>query len=330
MNGTKKKKVIGTHDGTFHCDEVMACWMLQQLEQFKDATIMRTHNSTKLKWCHVVVDIGGIYDPTSFRFDHHQRGFEGTMKSLAGMKWETKVSSAGLIFLHFGKDIISQLAQLPREDVNVQRLFDKLYEDLIEEIDAHDNSIEQFEGSPRYHVTTTLCSRVEGLNPPWNAINPDVDGAFHKAVEMCGLEFMQKLKHFKDVWIPGHLLVEEAMLARYSVHPSGEVIVFRHCSSLLEEHLFDIEQELGIPSEIKFVLSRGKNHNWWIQCVPLTLGSYENRVALCEKWRGLRQETLSEVSGIPDSVFVHPTGFIGCNRSYDGALEMAKMTLAAY
>lgn len=35
-------KVIGTHNGQFHCDEVLACYMLKQLPLYKDATIVRS------------------------------------------------------------------------------------------------------------------------------------------------------------------------------------------------------------------------------------------------------------------------------------------------
>jgi len=31
------RKVIGTHNGTFHCDEVLACFMLRTLEAYRDA-----------------------------------------------------------------------------------------------------------------------------------------------------------------------------------------------------------------------------------------------------------------------------------------------------
>ena len=47
MNGvgaTKKLHTvqkIGTHDGTFHCDEVLACAMLKLLPSFKHAEIIR-------------------------------------------------------------------------------------------------------------------------------------------------------------------------------------------------------------------------------------------------------------------------------------------------
>ena len=43
---TKAKKPrlamnIGTHNGTFHCDEVLACFLLKQLSHYADAEIIR-------------------------------------------------------------------------------------------------------------------------------------------------------------------------------------------------------------------------------------------------------------------------------------------------
>jgi len=48
-----------------------------------------------------------------------------------------------------------------------------------------------------------------------------------------------------------------------------------------------------------------------------------------EPWRGVRDEKLSEVTGIPGCVFCHAAGFIGGNDTYEGALEMAKRSYKA-
>ena len=34
------KTAIGTHSGSFHCDEALACGMLKMLPEWKDATIV--------------------------------------------------------------------------------------------------------------------------------------------------------------------------------------------------------------------------------------------------------------------------------------------------
>lgn len=40
----KLVKKIGTHNGMFHCDEALACFMLKQLPEYKDAEIIRTRD----------------------------------------------------------------------------------------------------------------------------------------------------------------------------------------------------------------------------------------------------------------------------------------------
>ena len=54
---------------------------------------------------------------------------------------------------------------------------------------------------------------------------------------------------------------------------------------------------------------------------------FESRKPLPSQWRGLRDDELSTVAGIPGCVFVHMSGFIGGNQSYQGALSMAKDAL---
>lgn len=52
------------------------------------------------------------------------------------------------------------------------------------------------------------------------------------------------------------------------------------------------------------------------------------RLPLPEPWRGLRDEALDRVSGIPGCVFVHASGFIGGHCTREGALSLARATLA--
>lgn len=54
---------------------------------------------------------------------------------------------------------------------------------------------------------------------------------------------------------------------------------------------------------------------------------FDSRKPLPFLWRGLEKDKLSEVAGIPGCVFVHMSGFIGGNRSFEGALSMARMSL---
>ena len=74
----KMGKRIGTHSGSFHCDEALGCWLLRRTQEFAGAEIVRSRDPEVLKDLDVVIDVGGVYDAGSNRFDHHQRGFDET------------------------------------------------------------------------------------------------------------------------------------------------------------------------------------------------------------------------------------------------------------
>ena len=58
---------IGTHSGTFHCDEALGCFLLKQTAQYKDADVVRTRDPKVLQDLDIVIDVGATYDPGSPR-----------------------------------------------------------------------------------------------------------------------------------------------------------------------------------------------------------------------------------------------------------------------
>ncbi|XP_072521834.1 MYG1 exonuclease [Salminus brasiliensis] len=321
---------IGTHNGTFHCDEVLACYFLRQLPEYKDAGIVRTRDPAELAKCDVVVDVGGVFDPKQHRYDHHQRTFVETFNSLCPEKpWVTKLSSAGLVYVHFGRQMLSHLTHLAQDSRQLEVLYDKLYENFIEEVDAVDNGISQCDGEARYAVSTTLSARVGHLNPRWNSDSQDTEESFQKAMALVGAEFQDRLDYYQNAWLPARVVVEAAVQARHQVDPSGEIVMLAQGGCPWKEHLFSLEKELKVEIPIKFVLYPDQNGQWRVQCVPAGLNTFQNRLSLLEEWRGIRDDALSQLSGIPDCIFVHSSGFIGGNKTKEGALEMARRTLQA-
>ncbi|XP_017574659.1 UPF0160 protein MYG1, mitochondrial [Pygocentrus nattereri] len=321
---------IGTHNGTFHCDEVLACYFLRQLPEYKDAKITRTREPAELAQCEVVVDVGGVYDPSQQRYDHHQRSFVESFNSLCPEKpWVTKLSSAGLVYFHFGRRILSQLTGLTQDSRQLEILFDKLYENFVEEVDAVDNGISQCDGEARYTISTNLSARVGYLNPRWNSDCQDTEEGFLKAMVLVGTEFLDRLDYYQNAWLPARAVVEAAVQTRHQVDPSGEIIMLAQGGCPWKEHLFALEKELKVEVPIKFVLYPDQNGQWRVQCVPKGLNTFQNRLSLLEEWRGIRDNALSQLSGIPDCIFVHSSGFIGGNKTKEGVIEMAKRTLLA-
>ena len=68
--------IIGTHSGTFHCDDAMAVAMLKTLDRFKNAEVRRSRDPKVWATCDIVVDVGGEYNTEKMILDHHQRGFD--------------------------------------------------------------------------------------------------------------------------------------------------------------------------------------------------------------------------------------------------------------
>eukprot|EP00878_Enallax_costatus_P019264 GHUV01020320.1.p1 GENE.GHUV01020320.1~~GHUV01020320.1.p1 ORF type:complete len:227 (+),score=47.31 GHUV01020320.1:702-1382(+) len=142
VSGSKRKPVrIGTHSGTFHCDEALGCFMLKQTSAFRECEIVRSRDSAVLSDCDVIIDVGGVYEPNNNRFDHHQRGFE----EVFGFGFNTKLSSAGLVYKHFGKELIASMMKLPLDHPDVQIVYLQVYKNFIESVDAIDNGVKQYD-----------------------------------------------------------------------------------------------------------------------------------------------------------------------------------------
>ena len=85
-----------------------------------------------------------------FPFDMF-RDFNESMKSLCpSKKWTTKLSSAGLVYFHFGHNVIAELTSRSADDPVVKMLFDKMYANFVEEVDGIDNGIDPHPEKPRW------------------------------------------------------------------------------------------------------------------------------------------------------------------------------------
>ncbi|UNI15809.1 hypothetical protein JDV02_002307 [Purpureocillium takamizusanense] len=355
--------LIGTHSGHFHADEALAVHMLRLLPAYADARLVRTRDPKVLEACHTVVDVGGEYDPARHRYDHHQRGFVTTFPGR-----DTKLSSAGLVFLHFGRAIIAQRlsaqqqqqqkqdaasASVVAEDSpEVELLHRKLYQDFIEALDAHDNGVSVYDPAAvaaaglekRFSEGGfTLGAVVGRFNPNWNDARPAdpaaaqqaEDERFLEASARIGDEFDRDLDYCAAAWLPARDVVQRAFERRRDLDPEGRLLVLEGAGVPWKDHLYTLEAAAagGAPSQpVLYVLYQEKPEpgaKWRIQCVPESKDSFVSRKPLPEAWRGFRDEELDGITGVPGCVFVHAAGFIGGNKTWEGVKEMALKALDA-
>ncbi|KAG5666858.1 hypothetical protein PVAND_014866 [Polypedilum vanderplanki] len=336
----KKPKIspntIGTHSGTFHCDELLAVFMLQCLPRFQNHELLRSRDLELLDQCDIIVDVGAVFDPAKKRFDHHQSTFQETFSTIRpdlATDFNIRLSSAGLIYMHYGEEVIAEILKkfdVKLTETQMRNVFIKIYKSFIEEIDAIDNGVPQFDGEPKYRINTHLSSRVKRFNGDWmdNKTPAEIDQQFQEAKKYVGEEFLDKVQFFAISWLPARKIVEAAVDRRIEIHESGEILELgRFCP--WQEHLRDVEKEVeGL--NVKFVVFNSGNDektDWRVQAVPVEAGSFVCRKFLNSKWFGVRDSELEAVSGIKGARFVHATGFIGGNQTREGAIEMAIKSL---
>lgn len=351
---SKKMKMtgplIGTHSGHFHADEALAVYMLRLLPTYAQSPLVRSRDPEVLKGCHTVVDVGGQYDQAVNRFDHHQREFVTTFPGHS-----TKLSSAGLVFMHLGKDIIAQQTQLPKDSDEVNQLYEKMYDDFIEAFDANDNGVSAYDTgklqdmgiSKRFNdrgfTIASVVSRYNNIRDP-SGINKidkpkspeeeqaEEDARFLQASAFTGSQFVSELTDAFRSWLPARHIVKERFLDRRQYDPQGRILVLPYRKEGLpwHDHLYKIEKEQREEGSTLYTLfpENGEpDSKWRVRAVSRSSEGFELRKPLPEKWRGVRDEDLSKVAGIEGCVFVHASGFIGGNKTFEGALKMAQTAL---
>lgn len=280
---------VGTHDGTFHADEVTACALLVLFGLIDEDKIFRSRDPEFLKRCEYVCDVGGIYDPESHRFDHHQVDYRG------------ELSSAGMILLFLKEKNIL--------DASAYRFFQH---SLILGVDAHDNGKEWTPpGVANYsHIISNFAPII------YDASKKQQDEAFFEAFHFA-------LSHLRRLWErflytrSCKEVVKEAM-SRYK-----ECLFFEKAIPWIDS-FFELE---GVNHPAVFVIMPVGGH-WKLRGIPPNLQEkMEVRCPLPAAWAGLLEEELKKVSGIPGAVFCHKGRFISVWQTKDDALKALEIAL---
>ena len=320
-------KIVATHSGCFHADEVLSVAMIKYIPEFKNMWVIRSRNKEILDKADIVVDVGGKYDLEKKRFDHHMKEFTHVHDDV----YKIKLSSAGLIFKHFGKIIIENFLKelkIPNHTNEIDLIYDKLYYNFIAYVDGQDNGINQYPDdiTPKYVNTTSYGNRVSRLNPEWCEPSADQSERFKLALDVAESEFLDQLKFIAKVFLPAYSMVKDAVNKRFEVHPSGKILYFDF-GFPWKSHLVQIEEELNIKEQIVFAIVKNGESDYRISTIPINQGSFKFRKGIVQEWRGLELERLAEISGIEDIVFVHNSGFIGGAKSKESVFKIAEISL---
>lgn len=292
-----KKRVI-VHNGSFHTDDIFAVASLSLLLAGK-IKIIRTRDQKIISKGDYVVDVGGIYDYKTNRFDHHQRG--------GGGKRENGVSYAsfGLVWKHYGEKISG--------GKEIAEIIDKK---LVAPVDAFDNGEGELKEILPSVFPYTINEIIDAFNLSSLEIKNSVksDKTFKTAVSVA-----KKLLEREIQWAKVRLEAGEIVKACYEKAVDKRIIVFE------EECPF--EESIGRYEEPLFVIYQYQDGNWSAKAVRKNSHTFESRVLFPESWAGKRDRELVDASGVPDAVFCHNKRFMAIAKSKGGALALAQKAL---
>lgn len=310
--------IIATHSGKFHADDVWAVMVLDFV--FPGCELVRTRDDARIRAADFAVDVGGIWDPQTGRFDHHQKGFSGARQS--GVVY----ASAGLVWRTHGARCVARLAQehagIALEPRNAQEIAYAIDADVVQYLDMSDTGAAR--NAPGGYG---LSAVVSGFNPTW--LEDERAGGVAAAEELRMRQFRRAMEFMADVLINQVKYRVGSMLALDQVRKAekleGGRLLFLKNGALPWGPVVRNEMQ-----KVLFVISfNATEQRHMLHTVPATSDTFEARMDLPAAWAGLQGAELAAVTGVPDAVFCHNGRFIAAAVSFKGALEMARQALQA-
>jgi len=284
-------KTIATHNGNFHADDVFSIAALKSI--FPSFKLIRTRDSELIAKADIVLDVGGVYDPDTDRFDHHQRGGAGEREN--GIPY----SSFGLIWKKYGLEICQ----------GNQDVANALDAGLVSNIDAIDCG--HVEGVIK---GITLSQTIGMFNPTWQE-ESDFDTCFDQAVEFASCVLARFIASANGG------TTAKAIVAKAIDNAEDPRLI------VLEKYTPWKKTVHKLSEEALYVVYPSSTGQWRIQTVPVELNSFEDRKSLPKPWAGLEGKELKEVTGIEDAMFCHNGLFIAGAESFKSTMKMASMAL---
>lgn len=286
---------VVTHSGGFHSDDVFAVAAFQLLLGKENVQVIRTRDDAVIASGDYVVDVGGVYDHDTKRYDHHQIGAPVRENGIP-------YAGFGLMWKHYGEAICGSAG-----------IAEYIEEQLCQPIDAGDNGVSLYELNEYKIKPFELYNLVNLFAPPWRA-NESKDQQFVHAVAWAYgvLERMiVKGKAAEDQ----HELIKQV----YEAANNKQTLVFEEPVSMASLVQYPEVEMLVSPDDPQ------SNDNWVAVCVRKDFDTFESRVTFPEEWAGLRNEALAAVSGFADVVFCHKARFLFVAKSKESAIAAAKL-----
>jgi len=280
---------FGTHDGTFHADEVTACALLLQFNLIDRDKIVRSRDMELLYHCEYICDVGGLYCPAAKRFDHHQVEYKGSF------------SSAGMV-----------LEYLKAERIITSHDYDFFNNSLVRGVDAHDNGKEL--------PVTGICTFshiISNFTPIHYDISPEEQNhAFFEALDFA-------TGHITRMWERYHFNQSCKKEVAAAMNEFRDCLMFDKAIPWMDAFF----EQGGEHHPARYVIMPSGT-NWKLRGIPPNIEEkMKVRMPLPQEWAGLLENELQKVSGIDGAIFCHKGRFISVWKSKEDALKALEKAL---
>jgi uncharacterized UPF0160 family protein len=297
----KERITIVAHDGTFHTDDVCAVAILCLVFKDKQLEIIRTRDEEKIESADIAVDIGGIYDPSIYRFDHHQREGAGVREN--GVPY----ASAGLVWNTFGPILCGGNTEMVK---NIDMF-------IIQGVDGPDNGYDMYENpsenNPRYYNYSikdfVINYRPTGLE------DIRMDDAFLEAVETMKKILTRAIAH-STFYFYGKQKLEQAYQGRTSDYYIVTDAEYSGWYEFAESH-----------PDLLYMIYPRTTKGWSAKSALKEMGSFEPRKAFPESWRGLKDDELAQLAGVEGARFCHRSGYMVTADTEEHILQLVKIAV---
>jgi len=297
-----KKKILVTHGGTFHVDDLFSTASLSILNEGR-VKIIRIKDTDIVEKADYVYDIGKIYNPQKGLFDHHQKG--GPVRD-DGIPY----SAFGLIWKEYGELICGS-----------KEVADRIEKRIVVPIDAEDNGVDIYKNIFDNVYPYVAGDVFKSEAPTWKEDFKTIDRIFKRELKKIIQLLKREIKVAQDD-IEGIKIILES----YSESQDKRIVIL---SRNLPRYLY--QETLSYLTEpIYIILPDASRNKWKVESIRKNSSTKESRKPFPESWRGeVDIEKLKDISGVSDITFCHRNGFLIGSGSKEGAIALAQKALIA-
>lgn len=315
-----EKKIVATHNGRFHADDVFAC---AALSKPFDIEVKRTRDQRVYEKADFRADVGDENDPETNDFDHHRDigGIRDGYFNVLRFIWRTRFVFNWLMWKLFGRKVKANLpyaafgliwkkfgVQICGGNEKVAKLVETW---LVIPIDAQDCGYRIFQGKVEGISPHTISNIIDNFNPAWDETGRSFDVGFFEALDFAKIYLDRIIARAEGVVRAG-----EHVLKAIAESDDPRIVVLNDPMPY-SQTTRDLEDLLLVVHRV--------DNGWMVHTVNAKPGSGKRfRKDLPKSWPN---SSLARITGVADARFCHQNRHFAIAESREGAITLAKLAL---